>query len=151
MSLSTWKEEYYPVKAEEVSKEDAVYHSLRKWRGLKEENLKKHKCYYCNYRGAKSDTEVWGISDGEETLMIDSDSCALCVHYLDDEYDGECEGCPIFKLYKCRCDKGSHERWSISGIYISHKCEAGTPYSAFYELSDPEPMIKVLKEVRKNS
>lgn len=40
MSLKTWKLEFYPVEASTVSKEDALDHSLRKWEGLTEENLK---------------------------------------------------------------------------------------------------------------
>lgn len=35
MSLAAWKAEHYPVDAANVPAEEAVAHSLRKWRGLR--------------------------------------------------------------------------------------------------------------------
>lgn len=95
MSLKTWKEEFYAVPANEVAKEDAVSHSLRKWEGLRPANLEKHWVYW-DYRGL---TDLPG-----EVLRIDSNSCALCVHYLDNsiaayEVDEDpphmCSACPL--------------------------------------------------------
>lgn len=39
MSLETWKEEFYPIPADEVPESQALAHSLRKWEGLRKENL----------------------------------------------------------------------------------------------------------------
>jgi hypothetical protein len=47
MRLTTWEKEFYPITAEEFEKgtndRALVDHSLRKWRGLRIENLRRHK------------------------------------------------------------------------------------------------------------
>lgn len=42
MSMRSWKKEYYPVEAAKVPKELAVVASLRKWIGLRLDNLQRH-------------------------------------------------------------------------------------------------------------
>lgn len=42
MSYQTWAEKFYPVAAELVPEEQALAHSLQKWKGLTEENLDAH-------------------------------------------------------------------------------------------------------------
>lgn len=75
MSKVSWIGEYYPVKADKESKENAINHSLNKWIGLLPENLKKH------------DLDSPPIS-------IDASTCALCYHYFD-ETKGDCINCPL--------------------------------------------------------
>lgn len=122
MSLETWKEEFYPIDAEYVSEEeDAVAHSLRKWIGLRKENLDKHRI---------SSTGWIGISDGDEYVYIDSSTCALCQRYFDDEAVNECASCPLFDLLGKRCDNGDDSPFVIWGEY-----------------ENPEPMIAALKQL----
>ena len=42
MSIESWKAEFYPTPADEASKDQAIAHSLRKWEGLRKENLDRH-------------------------------------------------------------------------------------------------------------
>lgn len=124
MSLKTWKEEFYPIDAEYVSEEDAVEHSLRKWIGLRKENLDKHRI----------STGWTGISDGDEDVYIDSSTCALCQRYFDDEAVNECASCPLFDLLGKRCDNGDDSPFVIWGEY-----------------ENPEPMIAALEQLVKHN
>ena len=88
MSLDTWKEEFYPVTALDLvmdgaSKLELIRHSLKKWRGLTKENLKKHDIAYASSR----------IFCKDGTLEINSQTCALCM-----KHQFTCEGCPFEKL-----------------------------------------------------
>lgn len=125
MSLKTWKEEFYPIRAKHVSEEeDAVEHSLRKWIGLRKENLDKHRI----------STGWIGISDGDEYVYIDSSTCALCQRYFDDEAVNECASCPLFDLLGKRCDNGDDSPFVIWGEY-----------------ENPEPMIAALEQLVKHN
>ena len=73
MSEETWLAEFYPVPANEVSAEDALDHSIKKWEGALRENLEKH-----------------GLD--EPPIDFDSDACPLCVHYIEDG----CTRCPLY-------------------------------------------------------
>jgi len=44
MSLKTWKEEFYPVEAEDAASNpiEATKHSIQKWKGAMAESLEKH-------------------------------------------------------------------------------------------------------------
>ena len=95
MGLTEWIRKYYPSKASECTKTEALQHSRQKWHGLKPENLKEFGCE---------------ILDGEVGLcVIDSNfihnekfrfggsTCSLCQIYRD------CQGCPI-RNAGARCD-----------------------------------------------
>lgn len=125
MSLASWKKEFYPVPAEKVTKKDAIAHSLRKWRGLTKENKRKHgvefnhpylACFLTGPRGAGG-------------LFIDGESCALCVHYFDD--DG-CVECPLQQA-------------------LGHTCDLeGAPYArGIGQDGDARPMIRALEKATK--
>lgn len=73
MGKETWIAEFYPIPANKVSAEDAVDHSIKKWEGALEENLKKHGL----------DCPPMGFC---------SDSCALCAHHA----QHGCIHCPLF-------------------------------------------------------
>jgi hypothetical protein len=135
MSIKTWVKEFYPVEAftfretkESTSKEvlKAIKHSLKKWRGLTEENLKKHNCKY--------NTDICRVEDetGTNQLLIDCDSCALCFYYLN-----VCEDCILYKVRnRDSCDmKKDGEDWS--------------PYNAFAWEGNPKPMIALLQKALK--
>jgi hypothetical protein len=92
MSLETWKEEFYFVDASEVPVKQAVQHSLRKWIGLRQENLEKHDL---SIEGKR----IYG-EDGR--LFISESSCALCRYYIEDY----CCQCPLYAVLGRPCDAG---------------------------------------------
>jgi hypothetical protein len=126
MSLFTWKQKYFSDIHEAA--EDpitAVEHSLKKWKGLKAKNLAKHDLKIVMNDVYDPDLEI--------ELGIDSGSCALCLwsgRDCEDDYD--CTQCPIYEITGKVCD----------GL--------GSPFAAWLEHNDPEPMIKVLKHCRKH-
>jgi hypothetical protein len=126
MSLETWKKEFYPIEAsEEMSAKEAIEHSLRKWKGLRSENLDKH--------GVDARAEVQYIFGEDSFLAIDGSSCALCVKFLElDENLPWCYHCPLAKTLGRSC--GSD----------------GMPYITWMETGNPEPMIKALRKTLKN-
>lgn len=108
MSLQSWKEEFYPEDAADVAargdERECIAHSLRKWEGLKAENL--------GWHGVKF--HMWGLEDeGWCVLPIESSTCALCLLHdnesgaLDPDYCGRCA------LYLVRgytaCDGARHD------------------------------------------
>lgn len=120
MSLQTWKDEFYPVEASEVSKENAIQHSLAKWRGLTEENLKKH-------RVIVKERCLEGKYNHHEWITIDSETCALC-HLYSNDIESDCIDCPLKKYFGERCDNnddGVYYRWVVH--------------------NDPHPMIEALE------
>jgi hypothetical protein len=127
MSLETWKREYYPVPAHEVpAGRPAVWHSLRKWGGMRPGNLAKHGCYIDRHDD---------VSDmGSISLVIGSESCALCEHYLVNKpySSGTCKGCPLYKAnHHRRCDDGDGSPWRQRHRTV-------------------EPMISILKRALKH-
>lgn len=126
MSLKTWKAEFYSEPTEEMTKKAAIEHSIKKWIGLRPENLAKHECYFdksCD----------WVVRDDNTTdfLLIDSGTCALCVKYLSDG-DLPCLKCPLYKSLGYRCDGG-----------------ITSPFVVWLLVQDPEPMIEALQGLLK--
>lgn len=119
LSLKTWKAEFYPVEAKDVPEAEALAHSHRKWLGLLKENLERHGLKKIGYDE---------ISDGFESLEIDCDSCAMCVHYDDCR---TCPKCPLSKARGRRCDDA--------------RTGTTSPYGAFTASGDPEPMIALIE------
>lgn len=129
MSLQTWMLEFYPETAEEAAKRGdaaAVEHSLRKWEGLKFENLERHDV------GAGS-RAIYDGSTGQG-FDLGGDNCALCVLH-EEQY---CCTCP---LYKARggfaCDTRDPD-------------EDGAPWFFWTEDHDPEPMIFWLTKAKEH-
>lgn len=124
MSLQTWIDEFYPKPAQDVkTRKQALEHSLRKWIGLREKNLKKHDTYF---------------AEVDEFIPISSSSCALCVlFYREGEFSSDrCGKCPLFKVRGVACDSCDDERES--------------PYHAGAFRRNPEPMIALIrKAIRK--
>lgn len=117
MSLETWKAEFYPIEARKVPVEDAVQHSLNKWRGLTKENLDKHELTLDEYSVL--------IDDEDNEFGVDAYSCALCQKYR------YCDGCPLANVLGRSCDNeddGEH-----------------SPYGLFVEEGNPLPMIAALE------
>lgn len=119
MSLESWKAEFYFTDAFEVPVEEALAHSLRKWIGLRPENLARH------------DLKTFGSSvyDGDRKFWIDDSSCALCFHYL--RSIPSCSTCPLAKSLGRRCDHPTSD--------------AESPYRVWVSTKNPEPMIEALQ------
>lgn len=138
MSLQTWKDEFYPVRAREVDAKDAVEHSLTKWRGLRQENLERHGVCI-RYSGV---VEVTGVC---EAFSLSASTCALCVRFYneskeskedDDDKGLACEACPLAKArggYAC-------DRYTPEEEYAGD-----APY---FQLPNPEPMIRWLEKAK---
>lgn len=127
MSLETWKAEYYPKPAEEVSKEEAVQHSLQKWVGLRTGNLEKH--------GLMRRSGTRSIGDrGDQRMYVDNFSCALCRRYYGANQTASCAGCPLHEVRGgIDCDEVTRE-------------ESRSPFHEWSIGSEPEPMIEWLRK-----
>lgn len=135
MSLSSWKAEFYPVDACTVSKEFALEHSLKKWIGLRPENLARHEVVL---KGTFVTCPVEGSSLklGWTRLILGGSSCALCIHYADSApVYSNCKSCPLAKITGTDCE----HQWMIA------------TYPAEGELADVEPMIKLIEDAIFNS
>ena len=122
MSMSTWKKEFYPIDASKIKTEKgAIKHSLRKWEGLLQKNLKKHKMT-ASHRYHLED-------ENDNRLRINGDSCALCRLI-----NSKCNECPIVKCGFGPCDWGS---------------DNNDGWRRWIDNDDPKPMIKLLKKVLK--
>ena len=130
MSLASWKKEFYPIPASKTSKRSAVAHSLRKWTGLTKANLKKHGLEAC-------EATICEKNDEYEEMQIESDSCALCHHYLGDISFNALDYCANCPLYKVRGNVSCDQR---------KVAEYAAPYVAFLDTGDARPMLKWLKK-----
>ena len=74
MSIKSWKQEFYPVPAEEAATSPiaALKHSIVKWHGLRSENLKKHRVVVIGLHRI-------GTTEENAEQLVCSTSCALCV------------------------------------------------------------------------
>lgn len=121
MSISSWKERFYPVNANvPKTAHDACLHSYRKWIGLK---------YLNAYELVRVSKRIVDRSTDEDFPITDS-SCALC--HLYEWREGNCRRCPLYKANdNRRCD------------------EYPKPSSLYYFWSsdgDPLPMIAALRK-----
>lgn len=123
MSLHDWKKEFYPCNAEEFEGTDleAIEHSLRKWQGLTESNLKKHGLILHGER----------IEDPDAGMVIDGDSCALCALHAESSIEEgfQCPGCPLDA--------------------IGENCDLPTSaYRESLKTGSPKKMISALRKAR---
>lgn len=122
MSLQTWKKEFYPHTASSrKALAKPITHALKKWRGLTDENLKRHNI---------KTTYLGNLRDDENNFfVINSNSCTLCKLYI----NLHCIGCPLYitrKHYAC---------------HYPTRNEDFSPYDSFTVLNNPQPMIKALE------
>jgi hypothetical protein len=136
MSINTWLAQHYPVPAIVVPKNEALAHSINKWHGLLDEQLKAHDLKI-NKVGRLQDNK------GYMGLSIGGSNCALCVNYsLKDEDPDEstgpvCTGCPI---YESRGQVSCDTRTSYE-----HKTGEYSPWHCFAMTEDPKPMVAALE------
>lgn len=136
MSLVTWKQQYYPRPANRVGKRSALAHSLRKWEGLTKEALRAH---------GLMTTELGDVTEsagyGEKYFNVDSASCALCVHYLQEDQLDYCTSCPLAQARGgVRCDEYSA---TLDGD------RGHSPFSIFTSKGDARPMLRWLRKAQK--
>lgn len=143
MSIETWKEEFYPVPADDRrakrSHTAAVNHSLKKWRGLTKESLEKHGLQKIS--GSDCITPILG----GEHMPIAGATCALCL--MEDDRtclnnstsEKFCRQCPLFRTLGRQCDQDN----------LLDVSEEPSPYSNFIVRDDPLPMIKALEKTKK--
>lgn len=141
MSLASWKNEFYPVPAEQAIGDavSAVNHSLRKWEGLRADNMKRHGCYAAG--SAISDDPLDVVSD-DGTMLLNCETCALC-KYKDSVTGNQwyCDKCPITLATGCPCDDLYADDGADEYVVI--------PWDEWTTRQDPEPMIAVLETTRK--
>jgi hypothetical protein len=126
MSINTWLDEFYPVSVnvldkDNLSKLDALEHSLRKWEGFREKNLKRY-----------------NVTGGDIRLFIHGDDCALCLKYYDEFSYSDlhpCESCPIYQ--------------NNGGKGCSYDPKNKSEYYQYLKYENPLPMIKLLKKLIK--
>jgi hypothetical protein len=97
MSQETWRAEFYPIEASRVPSEDAVAHSLQKWRGLTKANLRKHRL-------------------SESPILVDGSTCAMCQCFYNPllSVSGSgCSECPGKAANGRACDT-AYDTWSYS-------------------------------------
>lgn len=132
MSLQSWKEEFYPMRAWDTLKEAAAEHSLKKWIGLRSENLARH--------GLIADGSAICEEERQHiSLSINDRTCALCKHYLRlGSCEAPCASCPIMQLTGYSCDDDAYHRENYG---------TESPYGQFLDNKNPEPMIALLERV----
>jgi hypothetical protein len=127
-SLATWTKDFYPTPTNEVSKKDAIEHSIRKWEGLYEHVLDAYGIVSRN--GVLKDSSEYS----PERFYIDYDSCALCTRYyitID-----KCVDCPL-----------SIVRGGVP-CYSSRKDEILSPYHDYVFNNNNIPMLEWLYATR---
>lgn len=127
MSLDTWMQEFYPVRAEHAK--DVLEHSIQKWTGLLPENLEKHEVSVQYYAPGK--LRVLEKDEQGFFLWIDSSTCALCMQHLKDS--GYCDFCPLFRVLGMRCDANDWEK---------------SPWRQFVRYKVAQPMLDLLLQAK---
>lgn len=141
MSLESWKQEFYPMKANQTSVDDALDHSIRKWEGLQPENLAKHGVHLWRQYSAGFYRVVEIGQEGHpehDRVRIDASTCALCIHF---DYDsGSLNGC------------GDCPLGQVRGVPCTERTEAEenriSPWGSFLQCGDPQPMLVQLRRAK---
>lgn len=121
VGIETWKAEFYPVGADECPHDQALSHSLQKWRGLRHDALMAH---------GLTTTSGGDLKSGGVVFRVDASTCALC------EAHPRCDGCPLFE-----------SRGEVSCDFQTEREEEAnkpSPFEAWQTDQDPEPMIAAL-------
>lgn len=117
MSVKTWIEEFYPVKASAgMTDKEALEHAILKFEGAKKENLKKHNVFL-------DDAEMYE-KDTNDIFYFTSDECSLCLKYINEE----CRGCPLYE----------NNQYNRCGNLSS-------PYTEFCDTNNSNSMLETLK------
>jgi hypothetical protein len=121
MSLASWKAEFYAIEAKDCPAEQAIEHSLTKWRGLRPDVLRLH--------GLRKRGCV--LSDADGRLALHSEQCALCA------VNPSCETCAL-----------SQVRNGVDCSTTLAQGEDESPWEAWTEYGDAEPMIALIEAAK---
>lgn len=136
MSFQTWIKEFYPIDAEEIANqnevtdEELILHSLKKWKGALPENTEKHNVTYKNHmiESQSVEDQFYGA------IVFATGTCSLCQKYDGEScgtsYRSKSDDCPIIRMRGIPCDR------------LYEKTENAYSDSE----SNPKPMIKLLEE-----
>lgn len=137
MSLDTWKQEHYPVEADDASLKDnplaSTRHSLIKWYGLRDKVLYKH--------GLKARSGMLFDPNSKARFDIDSDTCALCANYYHTSDDSR----DIRRCLDCPLAQQREQDGKPTPCDFRLKTEDRPPYHVWDESNNPEPMIEALE------
>ncbi len=139
MSLKSWKEEFYPIRASSAeaidTEEAALRHTELKWTGLLKENLEKHNLKW-DY-----EAEVFAnISDEDE-------------YYEDDDYDVDCFTVGDINCALCQRHPGIFQCSACSLCQEAKNCCSGgkgSELNEFMEYGNASPMLKLIRKTLKN-
>ena len=140
---SDWLAKYYPEPASEAAKRswvDALEHSIRKWTGFRPKELDKFglaKPPGLFLAELKSLDRV-AVEGRTSWMGATAGTCALCQREdITSDPEGEgCRGCPLYIVRGAPC-------------YGPLRVGRRSPYHAFVDGSDPEPMLRLLRSARK--
>jgi len=122
MSLGSWKKEFYPTEADsDEAMGDAVGHSLLKWIGLRQENLKRHGVNVSHYGN---------LVDEHDCFVISGSSCSLC-----QRHSIGCNHCPLLVIRDTSCASPMSD-------------EKLSPFDEWEMNFNPEPMIYWLEKAK---
>lgn len=142
MSVETWKKEFYPEKAKSKSLLVLAKRCLKKWEGLKKQNLKKHKVIplghelYFEYKNYD-----------KEWFQLGKPSCPFC--YMAEEKIEEImqkdNNANISELRRNICNY-CHIKKSVGRGCDTPIKDSFSPWGEFFNNHDPLPMIDLINE-----
>lgn len=141
MSIKTWKEEFYPVDAEEfenASDEECIKHALQKWKGALPENCEKHEISY-------EDHLIFEPRSSDLPFVFNGRNCSLCQKYNDSCRDNDDDFCPIVRFLGESCDDSINHYTSKINLDEETK---NNFHEAYYEAqNNPAIVIELLTHV----
>jgi hypothetical protein len=165
MSLQTWIEEFYPIPADVIAatKDElkCVESCIKKWEGLKVENLAKHDVICIIYTLMDKSVDPF-IDQSVDTVTVEkfshfvsSKTCALCL--MHGEFTAHkqptvyCAECILCILRGVPCDNYTNAEYAIATVeaYTKPNSLILTPFGTFIELHDPRPMLDLLYGAKK--
>ena len=129
MSLREWKKTYYPVPADQIKTQAAaVDHSILKWSGLRSKVLQEY--------GVERYESLLYVEQEDRGFVVATKTCALCCLDSREVATPACTTCPLYK--------------SRGNVSCAGRCdhEEVSPYAAFTEEGDPEPMLIELHKAK---
>lgn len=149
MSKESWLAEFYPITAKQAVQQGGgavplIEHSLRKWEGLRPENLERHGVRIDSLGDVVTDDASRpGIGD-IPVVRIDATTCSLCEEYFLRFRGGggdACSACPLAQVrHGVACtDRAKSENmppWSARPRVLFDGRKSGSP----------EPMIEWLRK-----
>lgn len=117
-----WLKKYYG-NIDNIQPEDALNHSIRKWRGLQKDVLTQ----FGLHQGYGYNNDVIFDSENNKVITVDADSCALCKCYLD---TSNCLDCPLYKF--------------LGNKFLGKRCDRQSVYQDFINDKNAKPMLDAL-------